>query len=55
MGTATILFDSYLIKVEPYWNVNVVLQGIQPFENIIKVEPYWNVNLIDSNIQMCCC
>ena len=32
------------IKVEPYWNVNVVSLFLYIIPFIIKVEPYWNVN-----------
>ena len=32
-----------IIKVEPYWNVNLAL--LLKFSSLmIKVEPYWNVN-----------
>ena len=33
-----------LIKVEPYWNVNMTRNDIDALINTIKVEPYWNVN-----------
>ena len=34
-----------LIKVEPYWNVNVELLTLLTQNRKIKVEPYWNVNV----------
>ena len=34
-----------LIKVEPYWNVNIDNVAVLKNLNIIKVEPYWNVNM----------
>ena len=34
-----------LIKVEPYWNVNVLGAIRAGLPLYIKVEPYWNVNL----------
>ena len=34
----------YIIKVEPYWNVNKVDRSKDPKRSGIKVEPYWNVN-----------
>ena len=34
----------HLIKVEPYWNVNSVLNLAAAGGMDIKVEPYWNVN-----------
>ena len=40
----------FIIKVEPYWTVNL---NTPPFERIkgqIKVEPYWNVNKLHKNI-----
>ena len=33
-----------LIKVEPYWNVNVKIDFLLYIATFIKVEPYWNVN-----------
>ena len=33
-----------LIKVEPYWNVNLVNESYLKLIKNIKVEPYWNVN-----------
>ena len=36
---------SSIIKVEPYWNVNVEHKRNDFKIPIIKVEPYWNVNL----------
>ena len=41
-----LIFSSYslLIKVEPYWNVNLVCEIQGGYTNEIKVEPYWNVN-----------
>ena len=35
------LFD---IKVEPYWNVNLLIHALDNHTLAIKVEPYWNVN-----------
>ena len=34
----------YLIKVEPYWNVNLYILTVSNSLYHIKVEPYWNVN-----------
>ena len=34
----------YLIKVEPYWNVNISETIVTVVTPSIKVEPYWNVN-----------
>ena len=34
----------YIIKVEPYCNVNKVDRSKDPKRSGIKVEPYWNVN-----------
>ena len=34
----------FFIKVEPYWNVNVMPKVICVSDKPIKVEPYWNVN-----------
>ena len=34
-----------IIKVEPYWNVNIIIKNLVANKKIIKVEPYWNVNL----------
>ena len=34
-----------LIKVEPYWNVNLLHSEFH-FQKDIKVEPYWNVNFL---------
>ena len=33
------------IKVEPYWNVNLIHLLNYALYYIIKVEPYWNVNI----------
>ena len=33
-----------IIKVEPYWNVNVSSNTFPILIAKIKVEPYWNVN-----------
>ena len=33
-----------VIKVEPYWNVNLVIRIKKSDVLLIKVEPYWNVN-----------
>ena len=33
-----------LIKVEPYWNVNIILFKLISLFILIKVEPYWNVS-----------
>ena len=35
-----------MIKVEPYWNVNLSLKFFVDGVEVIKVEPYWNVNSI---------
>ena len=32
------------IKVEPYWNVNIISDAYIRYKDPIKVEPYWNVN-----------
>ena len=34
----------HLIKVEPYWNVNIIEVKSNLNYTNIKVEPYWNVN-----------
>ena len=34
----------WIIKVEPYWNVNDEIIIEDEYINKIKVEPYWNVN-----------
>ena len=34
-----------IIKVEPYWNVNIIIKNLVANKKIIKVEPYRNVNL----------
>ena len=34
----------HLIKVEPYWNVNITHFNPSILGISIKVEPYWNVN-----------
>ena len=36
----------YLIKVEPYWNVNIYEIVKDTVYKYIKVEPYWNVNYV---------
>ena len=33
-----------IIKVEPYWNVNISTEAVIVMGGGIKVEPYWNVN-----------
>ena len=33
------------IKVEPYWNVNIIEVKSNLNYTNIKVEPYWNVNV----------
>ena len=45
LASFLLLFYLY-IKVEPYWNVNLVTGGTQNTGEIIKVEPYWNVNKV---------
>ena len=37
---------AYNIKVEPYWNVNILFFNCYIVIPFIKVEPYWNVNLL---------
>ena len=36
------------IKIETYWNVNILLQQIKTNMLTIKIETYWNVNTINS-------
>ena len=38
-----------LIKVEPYWNVNITSKASTLKTNEIKVEPYWNVNNLSNS------
>ena len=35
------------IKVEPYWNVNGIVNQLNFLSSKIKVEPYWNVNFLN--------
>ena len=37
-----------LIKVAPYWNVNLKYNGSKNIILEIKVAPYWNVNYDES-------
>ena len=39
----------HLIKVEPYWNVNIIEVKSNLNYTNIKVEPYWNVNITHFN------
>ena len=39
-----------LIKVEPYWNVNLESNYLNVCYQLIKVEPYWNVNFSAASI-----
>ena len=39
------LRKKYQIKVEPYWNVNIIEVKSNLNYTNIKVEPYWNVNV----------
>ena len=32
------------IEVEPYWNVNFIIDDKREYYDWIEVEPYWNVN-----------
>ena len=36
---------NHQIKVEPYWNVKMLVLVIEEYKKLIKVEPYWNVKL----------
>ena len=40
------VFELLEIKVEPYWNVNTLVNSLFSDIKLIKVEPYWNVNYI---------
>ena len=36
--------EQLIIKIETYWNVNLLLLKYEDSEPIIKIETYWNVN-----------
>ena len=42
-----ITVNENVIKIETYWNVNLIQKRLGHIDMKIKIETYWNVNLDD--------
>ncbi len=41
------LASYFLLRIEPYWNVNKNAFVTGDYSIDLRIEPYWNVNILD--------